>query len=267
MNNIDVTSISMPMAALIASLIGASATITASLINLSIAWKKQTKDQPASKKSKRGPVLAVWLLVAASAIGGFSLSQYLVTQSRKDAVELETQMREKLERLSLVAARLEQAVPATSPDAKLLTREKGPQAEADTQVVASVSLPKCTAGTEAASPECTEPQAQRVEVCAELHASAKVAEVQRFVREDGDARPWAELRVAPGQSPRNGAFVGDASERKSPHARMMCQAYVHWGGPRIVRLLVIEKPSAAADAPATGPLAGSARGVSSARVG
>lgn len=76
---LELGNISMPMAALLASLIGATATITASLLQLRIAWKKElaarANQKTPAKKPSRGPILSIMALLLASAIGGFAFQE------------------------------------------------------------------------------------------------------------------------------------------------------------------------------------------------
>jgi hypothetical protein len=245
----DVTSISMPMAALLASLIGASATITASLIQLSIAWKRQAKEregrEPASKKARRGPVLAISVLVIASAVGGFALSQYLVTESRKHASALEAEIQEKLDRLSGVAMRLERATLASGHPLEVPVSEVDGLRNGEAQAVATVMLSACAMRTgESTSVGCSEQQAMRLELCAEVPAASRSIGVERYVRDEGDVRPWSQARMAPGQNPLAGAFAGEPVERTiSDSHKQVCQAFHHWGGARTLRMVVTHVPS------------------------
>jgi hypothetical protein len=84
----------------LAAMIGASATMVTALIQLRLSWKKELKErergQPISKKSRRGPVLLVFALMIASAVGGFAGSQYFNAWRNGDRDALRDEMRAKL---------------------------------------------------------------------------------------------------------------------------------------------------------------------------
>src|ERR1041385_5252191 len=73
---------------LMASMIGALATVAAALVQLRISWRKEMKErergQPITKKTRRGPVIVVFALLVAAAVGGFALSQYFVSLREGD---------------------------------------------------------------------------------------------------------------------------------------------------------------------------------------
>src|SRR5258708_29967132 len=68
---------------LTAALIGALATVAGALVQLRISWRREMKErergQPITKKTRRGPVIVVFALLVAAAVGGFALSQYFVS--------------------------------------------------------------------------------------------------------------------------------------------------------------------------------------------
>ncbi|MGC2518087.1 MAG: hypothetical protein WA373_03145, partial [Burkholderiales bacterium] len=98
---------------LYAALIGAGATMLTALIQLRISWRRELRErergQPISKKTRRGPVLFVLALTIAAAVGGFALSQYLVSLREGDRDALRADLQSKLTEISASALRLEQA--------------------------------------------------------------------------------------------------------------------------------------------------------------
>jgi hypothetical protein len=84
----------------LAAMIGAGATMVTALIQLRLSWRKELRErergQPISKKSRRGPVLFVFALMIASAVGGFAGSQYLTVWRNGDRDALREEMRAKL---------------------------------------------------------------------------------------------------------------------------------------------------------------------------
>ncbi len=65
-----------------AAAVAAAGTVIATLIQLHVTRRKEASERargvPATKKSRRGPVIAVTLLLIGAAVGGFAFSQYLV---------------------------------------------------------------------------------------------------------------------------------------------------------------------------------------------
>src|SRR6266516_987591 len=98
---------------LMASMIGALATVAAALVQLRISWRKEIKErergQPITKKTRRGPVIVVFALLAAAAVGGFALSQYFVSLREGDRASLRADLQSKLSEINATATRLEQA--------------------------------------------------------------------------------------------------------------------------------------------------------------
>src|SRR5271169_4656375 len=96
-----------------AAAVAAAGTVIATLIQLHVTWRKEVSERvrgvPASKKSRRGPVLAVGLLLIGAAVGGFAFSQYLVRQSDLESAAMRGQLQMQLAQISATAARLERA--------------------------------------------------------------------------------------------------------------------------------------------------------------
>src|SRR5215471_13365095 len=97
----------------LAAVIGAVATMVTALIQLRLSWRKELRErergQPITKKSRRGPVLFVMVLMIAAAVGGFALSQYFDSYRYADRDTLREELQAKLAEISASAARLEQA--------------------------------------------------------------------------------------------------------------------------------------------------------------
>src|SRR5258708_20162226 len=68
---------------IMAALIAAGATVLTALVQLRMHWRRELKErergQPIPKKARRGPVLFVFALMVAAAVGGFALSQYFLS--------------------------------------------------------------------------------------------------------------------------------------------------------------------------------------------
>lgn len=229
----ELTNISMPMAALLASLIGATATITASLLNLRMAWKRELQaranHKPVTKKSSRGPVLPVFALLGASAIGGFALSHYLGSSKRANAVALEAELRAKIEQLSISTQRLESVSLNGAENIAQRVREEERRARGNEGVAAAVMLEKCAAVSGDGQPQCSETTAQPLQLCTEIPADARVTSIELFARPAGDARSWSESRVSAGSDFGGGRFTQRSSERLvSDSSKQVCQELLYW---------------------------------------
>ena len=98
---------------IVAAFIAAGATVLATLVQLRISWRKELRErergQPITKKTRRGPVMVVFALMIAAAVGGFALSQYFVSLREGDRDALRADLQSKLSEINATAMRLEQA--------------------------------------------------------------------------------------------------------------------------------------------------------------
>ncbi|MDQ1363359.1 MAG: hypothetical protein QG652_1220, partial [Pseudomonadota bacterium] len=151
------SSLSPSIAGLITSLIGATATVIVALIQMRIAWRKElqarAEHRPISKKAKRGPVLAVLVLLLASAVGGFSLSQYLVSERRDKSEMLEAELNNRIDQLALSAQRLEHISSLGKEDWMQQLRQEQARQLGAAGVVAVAGIGKCLAGGSASCNE------------------------------------------------------------------------------------------------------------------
>jgi hypothetical protein len=236
----------------LAALIGASATTVGALIQLRLSWKREmrerAKGQPITKKSRRGPVLFVFALMVASAVGGFALSQYLLDWKNADRDTLRAEVQAKLAEISASAAQLERTrikeLQQASPGfqkVEALRLDAEPAA-------ASVTVGPCRAPAEtegASRKDCTERSAVRVSVCAKVPAVATVKEVQLFTRLEDSQQPWPEARVQPGQDAGQARFQEKFFEQPDGEgAKQVCQGFAHWSGEksRVARIVVRYAP-------------------------
>lgn len=239
MQSMDFATISMPMAALLASLIGATATITASLLNLRMAWKKEllarANHKPVTRKQSRGPILPVLALLVASAVGGFALSYYLGSKGRAEAEARETELRNKLDQLiTLSTQQLANGNHKPADEIARQIREEERRKQAAEGSNAMVILDRCAtvAAEGAAEPTpCSEETARPLQLCTEIPADAAVVAIELFARPEGDARPWSESRVSAGADFGGGRFTSRSRERLiSENNKQVCQELLHWGG-------------------------------------
>jgi len=231
-----------------AALIGASATMLGALIQLRLSWRKELKErergQPITKKTRRGPVIFVFALMIAAAVGGFALSEYFMSLRNGDRDTMRAELQSKLSEISASAARLERA--------RLAERDKLEsgvlRAEAlrrgEEGIAASALVGPCKSQGAAAPgsrPACSEQSAVQVAVCARVPASAIVREVLLFTRFEDAQQPWDEARVLAGQDAGAARFVDAWFERaQGNESKEICQHFAHWNSQkgRSARILV-----------------------------
>jgi hypothetical protein len=235
---------SHPSETLIAALVGALATVVTALIQLRISWRKELRErergQPITKKSRRGPVLVVFALMIAAAVGGFALSQYFVSLQTTSRDELRADLNAMRAELSATAARVEQSRTNERKEIETEVQRADAQRLGEEGAAASVLVGPCSPMViPGARQECTEQSAMRVTVCASVPASATVKEVQLYIRAD-DKQPWADARVQPGQEAGQARFADKFSERAEDGAKQVCQAFASWSHEkaRIARIVV-----------------------------
>jgi len=224
---------------LMASMIGALATVAAALVQLRISWRKEMKErergQPITKKTRRGPVIVVFALLIAAAVGGFALSQYFVSLREGDRDTLRADLQSKLSEINATAMRLEQA--RTNERRQIETEVQRADAShlGEEGAAASVVVGPCRPeGAPGAK------QALRITICARVPASATVREVQLYVRAANSKQPWEEARVQAGQEAEQARFADKFTERPDGDAKQVCQGFANWSGEksRIARILV-----------------------------
>jgi len=230
---------------LMAALIGAGATAMTALVQLRLSWRKELKErergQPITKKSRRGPVIAVLALMIAAAVGGFALSQYFVSLREGDRDALRSDLQSKLSEINATALRLEQARLNERKQIETeVQRADASRLGEDGAAASAVVAPCKPGGVPGAREECTEQSALRITVCASVPAAATVKEVQLYIRSDDPKQPWAEARVQPGQEAGQARFAEKFSERPEEGAKQVCQGFANWSHDktRIARIIV-----------------------------
>jgi len=230
---------------LMAALIGAGATALTALVQLRLSWRKELKErergQPITKKSRRGPVIAVLALMIAAAVGGFALSQYFVSLREGDRDALRSDLQSKLSEINATALRLEQARLNERKQIETeVQRADASRLGEDGAAASAVVAPCKPGGVPGAREECTEQSALRITVCASVPAAATVKEVQLYIRSDDPKQPWAEARVQPGQEAGQARFAEKFSERPEEGAKQVCQGFANWSHDktRIARIIV-----------------------------
>jgi hypothetical protein len=242
-----------------ATAVAAAGTVIGALAQLRMAWRKELSERargvPATKKSRRGPVLAVFLLLVAAMVAGFVLSQYLMGESNRESAALRGDLQAQVARISATAERLERA---TSSDHGSIVQALDDHRAAQ-MVTVTTTVGPCRAGAPGApdaTPVCSEPGALRVTLCASVPSSALIAAAVLYARPESSQRPWAESRVAPGQDIGGARFADKTFERgESEQTKQVCTLFSTWDGEQAfsARLVVTYGASSAApevDSPA-----------------
>jgi hypothetical protein len=234
-----------------AAALAAAGSVIGALIQLRIAWRKEVSERargvPVTKKARRGPVLAVFVLLAAAAVGGFALSQYLAQRSDRESAAMRGELQTQLAQLRNTADRLERAAHLDHG-----TRASVDDARHGAQsVTATTMLGPCRArggaGGDAAA-ACTEQEALRVTLCVSVPLSAAVTDMGLYARTEDSARPWTESRAAPGQELGAVRFAEQPFERaESDQTKLVCTGFSSWDGQHAysARLVVKYAPSPA----------------------
>jgi len=227
---------------IMAALIAAGATVLATLVQLRMSWRKELRErergQPITKKTRRGPVTIVFLLMIAAAVGGFALSQYFLSLREVDRDALRSDLQSKLSEINATAMRLEQARLNERDQIETGARRADAARLGEEGVAASVVVGPCPA---VPADHCTEKSAVRVAVCAKVPASASVKEVLLYTRFEDSQAPWADARVQAGQDAGQARFMDKTLERPDGDgAKQVCQAFVNWNREksRLARILV-----------------------------
>jgi hypothetical protein len=221
-----------------AAAVAATGTVIAALIQLRAAWRKEVSERargvPATKKSRRGPVLAIVLLLVAAGVGGFAFSQFLVGQSFRDSAALQGELQAQIASIRDSATRLERAVAG---DRSASGAGAGTsRLDALREATVSASIGPCRPRTSPAygnADDCGEQDANQVTLCASYPATAAVAETLLYARPEGDPRPWVEAAATPGQDIGKARFAEKAVERADTDTlRQVCTNFSAWDGQR-----------------------------------
>ncbi|HWX79808.1 MAG TPA: hypothetical protein VNZ02_06965 [Steroidobacteraceae bacterium] len=242
----------------VAAAVCAAGTVVGSLIQLRVVWRKETSERsrgvPVTKKTRRGPVLAVCLLLVGAAVGGFALSQYFVQRSDLESAAVRGQLQVQLAQIIATAERLERATLGDhGAGARAVDDRRGEQAATVTTTVAP-----CRAATGVvadATPACDEQGAQPVTLCASVPAMAAVTAMDLYARPDDSTQPWTDNRVAPGQAIGRARFADKPFERSdSDQTKQVCTGFSSWDAEKrysarlVVKYAIAPAPSEASRA-------------------
>jgi hypothetical protein len=244
----------------------AAGTVIGALAQLRMAWRKELSERargvPATKKSRRGPVLAVFLLLIAAMVAGFVLSQYLMSRSDRETAILRGDLQTQVARISATAERLERATSAEH--AQHEETAIGRQNDDRDRVTVTATVAACrgaAAGAPDVAPVCSEQEAVRVTLCGSVPSSAAIAQTDLYARGESSQRPWAESRVAAGQDLGRARFADAGFERSdSEQTKQVCTSFSSWDADqaysaRLVVTYAAPAPAGSAPGASAAPLA------------
>jgi len=215
-----------------AAAVAAAGTVIGALIQMRFVWRKEVSErsrgEPVTKKSRRGPVLAVCLLLIGAGVGGFAFSQYLVRQSDLESTAVRGRLQAQLAQINATAERLERATLSDHGSSGRAADDRG-RAEG---VTVTTTVGPCRAGAVVApdvAPACNEQDAVRVTLCASVPSAAVVTVMDRYARPEDSTQPWIESRVLPGQDAGRARFADRVFERaESDQNKQVCTGFSSW---------------------------------------
>src|SRR5688572_10722459 len=219
---------------LVAALIAAAATVSASLLQLKVAFSKElaARAQGGSRRKNRRPLTLIFVLLLASAGGGFALARWFHEEERVEQNELRRELEARIGELGRTATQLEMTRNAVRADieADLLRRigESGVTALATVGPCKPSALARVPAvASETAATACTEAEATPVTLCAALPAAAKVVALELFARPSDVVGDWSASRAAPGQQIESARFSDRAIQTEvSNTSKHLCHTFV-----------------------------------------
>lgn len=239
----------------IGALIGAGATLIAALINLRVAWRREVLDRLQRSRStargRRGLLVAITIVVAAAAVGGYAGALYMMQRDRQHTTAMRAELQQQIAQIKEAAARFgetrlaERA--AIEAEARALEdRRRGAEGVAATARIAPCRPPAGGGDAPVELAACAETEATRVAVCASIPLRATVVEVTPQARYEGDEADWSERRLALGGLSGFARFAEQPFERaESATTRQVCLDVWSWDSRRALdaRLLVKYLPA------------------------
>ena len=244
--------------AVLAAIITAAGTVFVSLLQLRFSLNKEgsARVQGGSAKRKgRGPFAIAFVIIIASAVGGFALSQWLTESERASQSILQHELQDRVEQISRTANQLEQTRAGVRAEIEAsVLRKIGSDGVVVMATVGpcrpslvvgppgATTPPGVTAETaQPAAPSCTESEASAVTLCASIPANATITEVELYTRFAESDTPWSTSRVIAGQEGGQARFAEKYAESAdAPGTKQICQGFAHWSieHTRVARMVV-----------------------------
>jgi hypothetical protein len=242
----------------LAAIITATATVCMSLLQLRFSLNKDGSGRvqaAGGRRKGRSPFAILVVIIVASAVGGFALSQWLTENDRASQSILQHELQDKVDQITRTANQLEQTRAGLRAEVETsVLRKTGSDGVV---VMATVSPcrpslvvsqpgtatpPGVTAETaQPAAPTCTETEATSVTLCATIPANASITEVELYTRLADSETPWSTSRVNAGQESGQARFAEKYVEApETPGAKQICQRFTYWSTEhaRIARMVV-----------------------------
>ena len=242
----------------LAAIITATATVCMSLLQLRFSLNKDggTRLQAGGGRRKgRGPFAILFVIIVASAVGGFALSQWLTENDRASQSILQHELQDRVDQITRTANQLEQARAGVRADIEASVLRKigsdgvvvmatvGPcRASLVVSQPGAATPPGVTAETtQPAAPTCTETEASSVTLCATIPTNATITEVDLYTRLADSDTPWSTSRVNAGQESGQARFAEKYVEApEAQGAKQVCQGFTYWSTEhaRVARMVV-----------------------------
>lgn len=238
---------------ILAAIIAATATLSASLLQLrfSIARELAARAQSSgSRKKSQAPFIVLFVMVGAAAIAGFALSRWLTENERLAQGTVEHELRARVEEISRTANQLEITRAGVRAEIEMgVLRKIG----SDGVVVMATVAPCRPAvmmgppgagsppGVSTETAACAETEASSITLCATIPNSAAVSEVELFARPADSDAPWSSSRLLPGQESGQARFAEKYVESpEGQGTKQVCQGFAHWSveRARVARMVV-----------------------------
>jgi hypothetical protein len=213
---------------ILASMIGAAATILTALTQLTLSMRAKARAESRPRRNAFRSLMWMIALLLASGVGGFAYSELRAERTREDTRELRKELTDQLQALALSTAKLELLENGHPGD--LASLASATSVEQATESV--VRVPACKGKTLALGNDmsgCEESDARAVELCVDVPASSAVAAIELYARSDEKFADWTENGVTLNEDFGGGRFVPSTfAYPAAAEVRAVCTRLVHW---------------------------------------
>lgn len=227
---------------ILASMIGAAATVMTAVFQLFLAFRR-SKAESKPKRAAARSSLWVLVIILFSAGAGFGYAELRAERAREDTRSLREELAQQREALGSMLRALPRDMEGMLTLATSRSSLVAGSAESMATLAACSSQPPAFGNTPV---PCAERDAQRMAVCAVVPAQAAVQEVQLFARPAGSNVAWDQSRVAFGQDAGGLRFMDSPFEvARDAQGKAVCVSVANWNAERAhtVRLVVLYAPS------------------------
>jgi hypothetical protein len=218
---------------ILAAMIGAAATMLTALSQLMLSMRAKMQQQSRPRRNTMRSFMWMLALLVASAVGGFAYSELRAERAREDTRELRKELTDQLQALVASTARLEilgggeQADELAGGLASLASSTVIEQASESVVHVPACQAKTLKLGNDASG--CAEADAAPVELCVDVPASAQVAAIELYARNDQSFADWSENGVTLNEDFGGGRFAPSTFAYPSvAEVRAVCTRLVHW---------------------------------------